>query len=107
MGKVSSYPLITGSALLAADQFLVVDTALAPVLSTKTITFSELQGVFGAGTSSTTGFWNFATSTTMADPGNGKLRFNNGTITAASQLAISVRTSPGTDVTPLLRSLGA
>ena len=58
-------------------------------------------------TSSTEAFWNFSTSTTMADPGSGKLRINNATGSAATQTAISVTTQPGTDVTNVLALLRA
>jgi hypothetical protein len=55
-------------------------------------------------TSSTEGLWNFSTSTTMADPGSGKLRINNATGSAATQMAISVTTQSGTDVTNVLKA---
>jgi hypothetical protein len=55
-------------------------------------------------TSSTEGLWNFSTSTTIADPGSGKLRVNNATVSAATQMAISVTTQPGTDVTNVFKA---
>jgi hypothetical protein len=56
-------------------------------------------------TSSTEGLWNFSTILTMGDPGSGKLRVNNATLSAATQMAISVTTNPGTDVTNVLRAI--
>src|SRR5262245_41594853 len=56
------------------------------------------------GTTST-GYWRFSTTTTMADPGAGKLRFDNATIASAANLAISVTTDHGTDATRVLASL--
>jgi hypothetical protein len=55
-------------------------------------------------TSSTEGLWNFSTTITMADPGSGKLRINNATGSAATQMAISITTQPGTDVTNILKA---
>jgi hypothetical protein len=57
-------------------------------------------------TSSTEGLWNFSTTLGMADPGSGKLRLNNATVSAATQMAISIFTQPGTDVTRVLKALG-
>src|SRR5215475_13817920 len=59
------------------------------------------------GGSSVQGFWRLSLSTVMADPGAGKLRFNTATPPTATALAVDVLTDPGTDVTNLLRSLGA
>src|SRR5262245_58742901 len=58
-------------------------------------------------TSTSEGTWRFATGTVMADPGAGKLRFNNATISAATAVALSTLTDPGTDVAAYLRSLAA
>jgi len=55
---------------------------------------------------STQGYWRFdATSTSMSNPGSGKIRFNTATPSTATQLAISVTTSQGTDATRVLQSL--
>lgn len=37
--------------------------------------------------------WSFSTTTTMADPGAGKIRLNNATIASATQIAISINTA--------------
>lgn len=49
----------------------------------------------------------FDTSTTDSDPGNGKLRINNGTIDVATQVYIDLLDAAGTDVTDWLDSLNA
>src|SRR4030095_8299058 len=56
-------------------------------------------------TSSTEGLWNFSTILTMGDPGSGRLRVNNATVSAATQMVISVTTNPGTDVTNVLKAI--
>src|SRR5262249_32500910 len=53
----------------------------------------------------TQGYWRFSTTTSMADPGAGKIRFNTATPSTATALAISVTTDPGTDATRVLQSL--
>lgn len=56
--------------------------------------------------STTTGIWRVDTaSTTMADPGAGKFRFNTATPSTATALAFDRTTDPGTDATNLLKAL--
>src|SRR5262249_41499137 len=54
------------------------------------------------------GLWRYdATSTTMADPGNGKFRLNTALFTTATLLALDILTDAGTDVTNTLKALAA
>src|SRR5262245_19145950 len=55
--------------------------------------------------STTLGIWRFDTTTTMAAPGSGHIRFNNATVTAATALAIHATTDAGTDASNLLKTL--
>src|SRR5262245_15780133 len=83
--------------------------ALAPAQSGKAGQFLTTNGTdtsWAQSTTTTTGYWRFdATSTTMADPGSGKLRFNTATPSTSAALAISKTTDPGTDASPVLASL--
>src|SRR5262245_8274975 len=83
--------------------------ALAPAQAGKAGQFLTTNGTdtsWAQSTTTTTGYWRFdATSTTMADPGSGKLRVNNATPSSATLLAISKTTDPGTDASQLLASL--
>src|SRR5262245_20586272 len=51
------------------------------------------------------GTWNFSNITTMADPGSGKIRFDNATIASTTNIAISRTTSPGADAANILRGM--
>src|SRR5262245_18298843 len=53
------------------------------------------------------GAFKFSTSTVMADPGSGRLSFNNATIVSSTSIALSKLTNLGTDIAPLLRTLVA
>jgi len=53
------------------------------------------------------GTWNFSTTTTMADPGSGKLRVDNAAAAAVANIALSKTTAPGTDAANVLRGLPA
>jgi hypothetical protein len=62
--------------------------------------------IAGGGGSSTEGIWRFdATSTTMADPLAGKIRFDSATVAGVANLAIDILTDGGVDVTNLLKGL--
>src|SRR5215831_7166055 len=56
-------------------------------------------------TSTKEGIWNFSNSTTMADPGNGKFRIDNATVSLAANISISYITDGGTDATNAFKSL--
>ena len=49
--------------------------------------------------------WNYKNIPTMADPGNGNIRFNNALFGSATVMAISVTSQQGVDRTNLLKSL--
>ena len=51
------------------------------------------------------GEWQFDSTTTMADPGNGSFRNNNATIGSVTAIAISDETKPGTDAGGILAAL--
>ena len=51
------------------------------------------------------GTWKYDNSTTMADPGNGQFRLNNGTLASVTQLAIADETETGVDGGGLLAAL--
>jgi hypothetical protein len=55
--------------------------------------------------SSIEGLWNFSSTTTMADPGSGKVRVNNVSVPGATQMAISATTNAGTDRSQIIKSL--
>jgi hypothetical protein len=65
-----------------------------------------VKGFFILPRATTEAIWRFdATSTTMADPGLGKVRIDNASASLATALALSKTTDPGTDMTAFLRSL--
>jgi len=66
---------------------------------------SGTRGYYTLPLSSTGGIWNYATPTTMADPGSGKIRANSGTWNLVTALAISTTDQNGFDRTPILTSL--
>jgi Major tropism determinant N-terminal domain len=51
------------------------------------------------------GIWSFSTTTTMADPGSGKLRFNAATPASVTALALSKTTDSGIDASNTLKTL--
>jgi Major tropism determinant N-terminal domain/Domain of unknown function (DUF4082) len=51
------------------------------------------------------GIWSFSTTTTMTDPGSGKLRFNAATPASVTALALSKLTDSGIDATNTLKTL--
>src|SRR5215471_12631384 len=68
---------------------------------------SGTKGFFALPVSATGGIWNYATPTTMADPGSGKIRANSGTWNLVTALAISSTDQNGFDRTPILSTLQA
>jgi hypothetical protein len=52
-----------------------------------------------------TAAWKFITNTTMADPGNGKFRFNAATVTTTTQIALSRLTVGNNDFSNQFRAL--
>jgi hypothetical protein len=83
------------------------DASIVSPTNGQTLVFDQPNGKWEnvTITSSTEGLWNFSTILTMGDPGSGRLRVNNATVSAATQMVISVTTNPGTDVTNVLRAI--
>ena len=62
--------------------------------------------LIGPSTATTEGEWRFdATSTTMADPGSGKLRINTALFSSATAIALNSTGASGTDAANFLRTL--
>ncbi len=53
------------------------------------------------------GEWQFDSTTTMADPGNGSFRVNNATIGSVTAIAISDETKPGNDAGNILAAVAS
>jgi hypothetical protein len=85
---------------------LNIDTKTHLIKSPSTIDFSNTS-VLGLpyAEGSTEGLWNFSSTTTMADPGSGKVRVNDPSVPSATQMAISATTKGGTDRSQIIKSL--
>ena len=66
-------------------------------------TWAQVGGAGGGG--GLNGEWRFSTTTTMADPTSGRIRFNNVTQSAATEMAVSVTTDNGANVANILNNL--
>src|SRR5262245_5736031 len=90
------------------DIFISPVNTMFPPLADNQVWIGRTNNVPIAGAlpvSTKEGFWRFATSTVMADPGTGKFRFNVATPSTATAMAISAITDRGTDVTNALKAL--
>src|SRR5262245_22448124 len=100
----TNYPVAAGQMSIVADAagLRFVNDAATPGNSLYYGTDSSgAKGYFTLPVSSTSGIWNYdATSTTMANPGTGKIRFNNATLASTTALAINTIDQNSVDRTP-------
>ena len=107
-GQLSGSLSFSGESLTKSDLPITIEVSKDSLLDTTTIFKVEggADGAAGADGVSTTGFSiEYSTSTTEADPGSGKFRFNAADPAAATEVYISETDLDGLGVAPLLNQL--
>jgi len=110
-GQLSGSLSFSGESLTKSDLPLTIEVSKDSLLDTTTIFKVEggtdgAAGADGADGVSTTGFRiEYSTSTTEADPGSGKFRFNAADPASATEVYISETDLDGLGVAPLLNQL--
>src|SRR6056300_471508 len=104
-GQLSGSLSFSGESLTKSDLPITIEVSKDSLLDTTTI-FKVEGGADGADGVSTTGFRiEYSTSTTEADPGSGKFRFNATDPASATEVYISETDLDGLGVAPLLNQL--
>ena len=102
--KISELDAITSGTLAGGDYLPVVDVSEGSTGTTKRTTVTDLTAKVDAlGSSGGLNFTIDTSSTTMADPGPGLIRFNNATLASATAIAIAAESasSGNPDVTDI------